>query len=222
MLFFILIVIATALLLARMAGIARPGWTLRAVVLVAVWLGLTAALARTGVLMNFDRFPPPAGLLIMISFVLTTVLAFSPVGNALAGIPIIWLIGFQVFRVAVEIFLDWGNHAGFVPPQMTLEGRNWDILTGLSAIPMAWAASRGIAGRTGILIWNIAGTLLLLNVMGVAALSTPTRLFAFPGQLPNTFVAHVPYVWLPTFLVQAAWFGHLLVFRRLRSSSGIQ
>jgi hypothetical protein len=29
--------------------------------------------------------------------------------------------------------------------------------------------------------------------------------------LPSTF----PFVWLPTFLVQAALFGHLLVFRAL-------
>jgi hypothetical protein len=32
--------------------------------------------------------------------------------------------------------------------------------------------------------------------------------------LPSTF----PYVWLPTFLVQAALFGHLLVFRAISRS----
>jgi len=32
-----------------------------------------------------------------------------------------------------------------------------------------------------------------------------------PNLLPSTF----PFIWLPTFLVQAALFGHLVVFRAL-------
>ena len=47
----------------------------------------------------------------------------------------------------------------------------------------------------------------------VAVLSMPTPLQRFTP--PNTFITAPPYVWLPVFLVQAAWFGHLLVFRRL-------
>jgi hypothetical protein len=31
----------------------------------------------------------------------------------------------------------------------------------------------------------------------------------------NTWVFYFPYVWLPTILVQAALFGHVVIFRRL-------
>lgn len=39
-----------------------------------------------------------------------------------------------------------------------------------------------------------------------------------PNLLPSTF----PYVWLPTFLVQLALFGHLLLFRRLRRAHQVE
>jgi len=96
---------------------------------------------------------------------------------------------------------------------MTFEGRNWDILTGISAVPVAWLAARGRIPRGGILAWNLLGVGLLVNIVTIAMLSMPTALQRF--TTPNTFVTGAPYVWLPTFLVQAAWFGHLLVFRRL-------
>jgi hypothetical protein len=35
----------------------------------------------------------------------------------------------------------------------------------------------------------------------------------------NRIVAYFPWVWLPTFLVQLALFGHLLMFRKLASLS---
>ena len=33
----------------------------------------------------------------------------------------------------------------------------------------------------------------------------------------NTWVADAPYVWLPGVLVQAALWGHLVIWRKLRS-----
>jgi len=53
-----------------------------------------------------------------------------------------WLIGLQVFRVGSGDFSGPGYRAGFVPVQMTLEGRNWDVLTGLTALPMAWSGEK--------------------------------------------------------------------------------
>ena len=44
---------------------------------------------------------------------------------------------------------------------------------------------------------------------------TPFRQFS-PA---NLFVAEVPFIWLPAFLVTSALFGHLLVFRKLHSET---
>jgi len=36
---------------------------------------------------------------------------------------------------------------------------------------------------------------------------------------PNTLPSAFPFVWLPTFLVQLALAGHLILFRRLRAEA---
>jgi hypothetical protein len=150
---------------------------------------------------------------------LATRFAFSPTGTRLVHSGPAFIIGFQVFRVAVEIFLWQGHRAGFVPVQMTFEGRNLDILTGLTAPIVAFLASRGRLPRTALLAWNLAGLALLINIVTVAILSTPTPLRVFMEEPANTFVTTAPYIWLPAFLVPTAWLGHLLVFRSLRAKT---
>lgn len=181
-----------------------------------VWLALTGAIGWSGLAANFGRVPPPLPVLVLLSAGLATACALGPVGKRLvAGAGIAWLVGFQAFRVAVEIFLDLGYRAGMVPVQMTFEGRNWDALSGLSAALLAGLLARKKVPDRAVLAWNVLALLLLANIAAIAILSMPTALRRFQNEPANTFVAHFPYIWLPTFLVQAAWFGHLLVFRWL-------
>ena len=213
--YFVLVVLTTAALVAEMAAYAFPQHRGIVWLVVAAWLTTTAGLAATGVLAHLDLVPPPLLVLIAISFVATTVFCLSSAGKRLTqAVPVAWLVGFQAFRIFVEIFLDWGYHAGLVPRQMTIEGRNFDVLTGLAAIPMAWLAGRGTWGRWIVLIWNVAGVLLLANVVATAMLSVPTRFRQASLGPANTFITGAPYIWLPVLLVQAAWFGHLLIFRQ--------
>jgi hypothetical protein len=102
---------------------------------------------------------------------------------------------------------------------MTFEGRNWDLLTGLTALPMAWLVARKKAPKWLIYVWNSMGLALLLNVMVIAALSMPTPLRHFHNEPANTFVTYFPYVWLPTYLVQVAWLSHLLIFRAAKQQT---
>lgn len=182
----------------------------RRVLYILPWLGLTAYLARAGMFSNFQRLPPPLMLVVFTAVVAASVLAFR------VDAPLQWLIGFQVFRIPVEIFLHQGYLDGFVPVQMTWVGRNLDILTGLTAIPVAWLVSRNRLANWAIRAWNLAGFALLVNIMGVAILSFPAPFRQFHNEPANVFVSTFPYVWLPAFLVPAAWFGHVSVFRRLR------
>ena len=179
-----------------------------------VWLAVTGIFGYTAKLHDFSQTPPQIAVLIVLSFVGVYFGSYFAAARKLIESPgLAWLIGLQVFRVAVELFLDLGYRAGFVPVQMTLEGRNWDVLTGLTALPMAWLVAKQKAPRWLIYVWNTMGLALLLNVMTIAALSMPTPLRHFQNEPANTFVAYFPYVWLPTFLVQVAWMSHLLIFR---------
>jgi len=183
-----------------------------------VWLAVTGIFGYTAKLHDFSQTPPQIVVLIVLSFVGVYFGSYFAAARKLMESPgLAWLIGLQVFRVAVELFLDLGYRAGFVPVQMTLEGRNWDVLTGLTALPMAWLVAKQKAPRWLIYVWNTMGLALLLNVMTIAALSMPTPLRHFQNEPANTFVTYFPYVWLPTFLVQVAWMSHLLIFRATKA-----
>ena len=179
-----------------------------------LWLAVTGALSCTDKLHDFTQKPPSLAILLVLSFVGVYFGSYFPAAARLISNPgLVWLIGLQVFRVAVEIFLYLGHRAGFVPVQMTFGGRNWDILTGLTALPMAWLVARNKAPKWLIYSWNAAGLALLLNVVVISVLSMPTPLRQFHNEPVNTFVSFFPYVWLPAFLVQVAWLSHLLIFR---------
>jgi hypothetical protein len=199
----------------RRAG-GRP---LIAPALALLWLGVSALLAVSGYLLKFDQRPPPF-LLFAGGYVLATaVLAFSPIGARLVnGVDIRWLVGFQAFRFPLELLLHRLYEEGFIPVQMTYAGRNFDIITGILAIVIFVWATAGEPPRWVIWAFNLIGLALLINIVTIAILSAPTPLRRFWNEPANTFVAYLPFVWLPGFLVQAAWFGHLLVFRWLRQS----
>jgi hypothetical protein len=193
----------------------RPLFPFTAAVL-ALWLAYAAQLALRGKLLPpAGGGVPPVALLMPPGLLLAVVAAFSPLGARLAALPYAALIGFQAFRLPLE-FLLWAFHRqGRLPVQMTFSGRNFDILTGLSAILVAWLAARGKLGRKGVLAWNLAGVALLGNIVVVAVLSLPAPWRAFPNDPPNELVLHFPYVYIPALFVMAALAGHLLVFRKL-------
>jgi len=102
-----------------------------------------------------------------------------------------------------------------MPVQMSYSGRNFDIVTGITALVVAAALRWGLAPRWLAGAWNVLGLALLLNIVTIAILSTPR--FAFFGQdRLNVWVTYPPFVWLPAVMVLAALAGHLLVFRALR------
>jgi hypothetical protein len=186
-----------------------------ALVYATVALGLSGLLAAGGALRDFSALPPPFLRLFVPLSIVTGALALSPFGARLVKTLPLWgLVGFQTFRVLVELLLWRLHHSGVVPVQMTFEGDNFDLLTGLSAAVVAWLLARGRTSARVVWVWNALGLGLLLNVVAIAMLSMPTPLRVFASQ--NTIVAELPFVWIPCVMVQAALFGHILVFRSLR------
>jgi hypothetical protein len=198
-------------------GERKPGRAMLLSFLLGLWLMGTGMMAEKGSLQDFSQFPPMILVLVFMALILTFALAFSRVGLlVIEGAGLFWLVGFQSFRIAVEYFLHQMYLEGIVPIQMTYSGQNFDILAGLSAVIMAFQIKQKKVGPKAILIWNILGLALLLNIVVVAILSMPTPFRYFQNEPANTFVTYLPFVWLPVFHVQAALFGHLLVFRALK------
>lgn len=200
----------TALVAGLAARAVRSGW------LLAGWLVITGGLAASGVLLSFDSFPPPVLRLVMPTLLITAVACLSSLGRcwverwSLAG-----LVAFQAFRLPLELIMHEAAREGVMPPQMTFTGRNWDILTGLLAVPLAYLLARGKVSPGLVWLWNALGLGLLVNVVTVAILSVPGPFRHFMDEPANVWIAHAPFIWLPTVLVPFALAGHLLVARKL-------
>src|SRR5262245_4593506 len=75
---------------------------LAAAAVVAAWIAITGIAAARGVL-HFDA-PPTMLLVLVASLALSIGLALSPVGRRIAvGVPVAVLVGYQGFRVIVEL-----------------------------------------------------------------------------------------------------------------------
>lgn len=183
----------------------------------AVWLALTGGLAASGLLARFELRPPPFAVFFGGTLFLAVILGFSRVGTRfVTGVPLWMLIAAQSFRLPLEFVMRQAARDGIMPVQMSFEGWNFDVVSGSTAIVVAWLAARGAAPRWLLMAWNALGSMLLLAIIAIAVVSTP-MLHAFgtePRDL-NTWVAFFPYVWLPAVLVAAALFGHLIITRKL-------
>jgi hypothetical protein len=180
----------------------------------AIWMALTGGLAASGMLARFDVRPPPIAFLFAGTIALGIALGVSRVGGRVAeGLPLHVLVMAQGFRLPLELIMHAAANEGTMPKVMSYGGYNFDIVTGASALLVGALLKRG-APRTIAYAWNALGVVLLLVIIGVALLSSPL-VRAFGDDQLNTWVAYVPFVWLPSILVACAIAGHIVVWRRL-------
>ncbi|MGB3617646.1 MAG: hypothetical protein WBA12_05960 [Catalinimonas sp.] len=209
-LYYLLVFLVAALCVTIVRRV-RPDRALPAGLATSGWLVITAILATSGLLAGF-----PTSVL-MLSTTAILAVYFVPLGQRVAATAPLWLlVGLQSFRFPLELLLHEYYHAGTLPVQMTYAGLNFDILTGLAALPLAWALHRGVAGRRWVWAWNVLGSVLLVTVVAIAVLSLPLPIRQFPDEPSTLVIATSLLVWVPTFLVVSAAVGHLMVFRRLR------
>jgi len=181
------------------------------------WIGWLTILSYKGFFTDFSKLPPRPALAMLLPLPVIFVIAFSKKGTQLLQtIPSHWLVFMQSFRVIVELLLLFAFMAGKLPVQMTFEGRNFDVLTGLFALPVGYllARKRPYASRLAI-AFNIIGIVLLLNILVIAVLSMPTSIRYFVNEPSNTLVAEFPVILLPGVLVPLAYAMHIFSFRQL-------
>jgi hypothetical protein len=181
-----------------------------------LWGLFVSLWSASGIMADFSLFPFNFMPVIAIPLVTVILLLFSgKLDEILKNIPAENLIRLQSFRFFVEILLWALFMANLVPEQMTFEGRNFDILAGLTAPVVAWLAARQKVSRTVLILWNLACLALLINIVSVAILSTPSPWRIFMAEPANTIVTRFPVSWLPGFLVPLAYTLHFLSLRQL-------
>ena len=186
----------------------------------ATWIVFLAGWSGSGMMADFSRFPFNFLPVLAIPLITIIVLTFSDTfTEILQRIPVSHLIRLQSFRFFVELLLWALFAASILPVQMTFEGRNFDILAGITAPLIAWLATRGRLSKTTLVIWNILCLGLLINIVTIAILSTPSPIRVFMNEPANTIVTRFPVSLLPGLLVPLAYTLHFFSLRQLFSRS---
>jgi hypothetical protein len=181
------------------------------------WILLTGLLAVQGYFADFQAMPPRIAVASLLATIFFAVFAFSiPMARWLPQMPQAALIGLQSFRIIIEIQLYYLAQTVFMPTLMTIAGRNFDLLVGLSAPFVAYVVHRLGETRSYRLVvgWNLVSMLILVNTVVTGVLSAPTPMRLFIVEPPNTAIGIFPFAWLPTFVVPFALFIHLLSLRK--------
>jgi hypothetical protein len=187
------------------------------------WLVLQGILGSAGFYTITSTVPPRFVLLILPPLVLIAIL-FSTVNGRrwLDGLNIKTLAILHVVRIPVEVTLLWLFIHKKVPGIMTFEGRNFDILSGLTApfIYYFGFVKKQLSIKI-ILAWNFLCLALLINIVVIAILSGPFPFQKLAFDQPNVAVLYFPFVWLPCCIVPVVLISHLATIRRLLYGKGI-
>lgn len=184
-----------------------------------IWLTIQAVLTLKNIY-NSDTttFPPKIILTGILPTILTIFLLFitSKGRQFIDSLPLKNLTYLNIVRIPVELVLFWLFLNKAIPELMTFEGRNFDILAGITALLIAYFGFTKLKiSRKGILIWNFICLGLLMNIVVNALFSAPSPIQKFAFEQPNIAILNFPFSWLPTFIVPIVLFGHLTSIRQL-------
>lgn len=182
-----------------------------------LWLSLLVILAQNSFFLELNAVPPRFLMAVLPPFLLISVTLLRIKGrqfiDALSLRDLTWV---HTIRIGVELLLFQLFVVGQIPEAMTFEGRNWDILAGLTSPIMVFMVFQQKKWSPKVLLlWNIISLGLLINIVTTAVLSAPLSFQQLGFEQPNVGVLKPTFIWLPGFVVPVVLFSHLAAIRRL-------
>lgn len=184
------------------------------------WLVIQGLVAYSGFYTIISSVPPRFMLLIFPPLLVMAILFMSAKGRQyIDRLDVSKLTILHIVRIPVELVLFWLFIQHTIPELMTFEGRNFDILSGITA-PLIYYFGfvKKQLNPTIILFWNFICLALLFNIVIDAILSSPFEFQQFGFEQPNIALMYFPFVWLPCCVVPLVLFSHLVSIRNLIKS----
>jgi hypothetical protein len=209
---FILTTLATLWLLYRASNKSTS-----LIIVAVIWLSIQAFIGLSGFYTNTEAIPPRFIFLVLPPLIAITILFSTRKGRVFIDQwNLRWATWLHIVRIPVELVLLWLFLYKQVPQLMTFEGRNFDIISGLTAPLMVWLVWKNgrLTNRKILLVWNIICLALLFNIVRYAVLSAPLPFQQLAFDQPNVAILYFPYIWLPGFIVPAVLMAHLVAIRQ--------
>lgn len=188
-----------------------------AAVVLIIWLAATGILSFKKVFQDTSTIPPRLMIVIAPAILFIILLLITQSGRRFTdSIDLKKLTLVHIVRVPVEITLFMLSTHKLIPELMTFAGRNFDILSGISAPIVYFVCFKDSRlNRKLLLIWNFVCLGLLLNIVINALLSAPFPFQQFAFDQPNVVILYFPFTWLPCFIVMIVLYSHLAAIRQL-------
>lgn len=178
--------------------------------IIITWSIFQSILAMTGFYKNTDLIPP--------RFLLVILPAFSFLLYGLSSRPLNWILRnrktelstfLHTVRTPIEIVLFYLFTYKMVPELMTFEGRNYDIIAGITAPIIGILWMKKTIGRPAMIVWNILALCLVLFILfnGILSSELPIQMFGF--DQPNKAVNYFPFILLPATVVPIVIYTHI-------------
>jgi hypothetical protein len=187
-------------------------------IILLLWLALTGLLAYKGVFQDTSAIPPRLMLVMVPAILFIIFLLVTRKGKIFTdSLDLKKLTLLHIIRIAVEIILYLLATHKLIPELMTFAGRNFDIISGITApvIYFVCFTNGHVKNKSLLLTWNFVCLALLLNIVINAVLSAPFPFQLFAFDQPNIAILYFPFTWLPCFIVVIVLFSHLASIRLL-------
>jgi hypothetical protein len=180
-----------------------------------LWIALAAAASASGWLAVSTPFPI-IGIFVATPLVAAAIATAWPgVRVALSNLPTPLIIGLNFGRVFAVLFFVLASQGRLAGPFPFFAG--WgDIITGILAVPLLFAAAKG-KHTVATIAWNLFGTadLVLAIFLGVtSAEGSPLQIFSAPPG--SAAMQQLPWSFVPTVLVPCWLILHAVIWAQLR------
>lgn len=186
-------------------------------IIILSWILVHSIMGFTGFYTITNTLPPRFLLMVAPPMLLIIGLFASSKGRKfIDSLDLKSLTFLHTIRIPVELVLYWLFLQKTVPELMTFEGRNLDILSGISALVITYFYfTKKQTNLKTLLIWNFICLGLLVNIVVNAVLSAPSPFQQFAFDQPNIAVLYFPFNLLPAVVVPLVLFSHLAAVRQL-------
>jgi len=182
-------------------------------------------LSFTKLLTDFG-FPPRFPIFLVIPLLVFSIYFYFKNRNNgfIQSIPLHWTAFYQSFRILVEFLILYTFLKGIMPKEATFEGYNFDIIMGITALPIGLLIYKtGRKYKTLLRVWNVVGILMVLFVAIIVAISTyQPQILGYTEPTVKIEFMQLPYLLLAGFLAPSAIFIHLISLIQLNKKMSIK